>query len=705
MTDRRTGGLDWFRLWCALLVIANHTSPLQTLSPDADHLLTQVLARTAVPFFLMVTGYFLLPAVEEKGRKALLPFLQKGLLLYAGVTLLYLPLQLYKGYRPGPLQILRDLVFDGTFYHLWYFPALLLGAALVCLLPRRGLPLWGLLYLLGLLGDSYYGLTAALPAGKTLYDVLFLCFDQTRNGLFLAPIFLYLGGRLTKTPPRRDRRFYGWAALAALLLLTGEGLLVKGLELARYSTMYLSLPLVMWLLFRWLCALELPQRPSLRRLSTVVYVVHPWMIVAVRGCAKVMGLSELVVGSPFLFFALVTLSSFGGGVLWCRFLPLNRPKKVPSPPLALPRPLDAPRSPVRCWAEVDLSAVRHNIGVLRRCLPEGCQLMAVVKADGYGHGAEQIARACAAQGVDAFAVATVEEGTALRRSGVSGDILVLGRSFPAEFSDALRYDLTLTAADDLHAGELAAFGSPLRVHIAVDTGMHRLGFPCGDMESIAALYRNPQLKVEGLYTHFCTADSGEREDIAYTEEQARAFFSLVEFLRGQGITPGVLHLQASAGILHYRGLPCGYARPGLALYGVGGGDLRPALTLKCRVAAVRTLSPGDTAGYERAFTAQRPTRLAVLTIGYADGLPRALGGRGYVLIHGKAAPIVGRVCMDQTLADVTEIGEVLPGSEVIVIGPGLPAAAVAKSAGTIPNELLSRLGGRVERVYRETSSP
>ena len=286
-----SGGLDWFRLPAALLVVANHTSPLLAFSPEADHVLTQILARVAVPFFLTVSGYFLLPKAEREGRRAVCPFLRRTLLLYLCATLFYLPLQLYKGHRPGLLGALRDLVFDGTFYHLWYFPALLVGLSLVCLLPRRARwPVSALLYLMGLLGDSYYALAAAFPPLRICYDVLFHIFDQTRNGLFLAPLFLVLGGALAHRPSTRNRSARLAALIGALLLLLAEGRMVFSLALARYSTMYLSLPLVLWLLFRFLQSLDLPPRPGLRPLSTAVYLLHPWLIVALRGFARLTGL-------------------------------------------------------------------------------------------------------------------------------------------------------------------------------------------------------------------------------------------------------------------------------------------------------------------------------------------------------------------------------------------------------------------------------
>ena len=699
MRERRTGGLDWFRLVAALLVAANHTSPLLALSPFADRLLTQVAARVAVPFFLMVSGWALLPRFRREGWAALVPFLKKGLILYGLATLLYLPLQVYKGYRPGMTGLLRDVLFDGTFYHLWYFPALLMGGALVCALARRlgtrgVLAVCGVLYLIGLGGDSYYGLVSLLPPLKSFYTGLFALMGQTRNGLFLAPLFLALGGAAAEQEDGFSPRWNAAGLGLSLALLAAEGVMVQTLDIAWYSTMYLALPPALYFLFRCLAALDLPQRPGLRDLSLAFYIIHPWCIVLVRGFAKLTGLYALLVEDRVVhYLAVVCLSAALGGV-YMLLKPLldRRGRRSPQGPWEAPAP-ERSAPPTRCWAEIDLSAIRHNVRVLRGLLPADQALMAVVKADGYGHGAAQTAGACAREGVTAFAVATVDEGAALRRSGVTGDILVLGRAFPQEFRAAFAHDLILTAADAAHARELAAAQLPLRLHAAVDTGMARLGFPHGAVDDIAALYA--VLRVEGLYTHLCAP-----EDASYTQLQQARFFTLVEQLRARGVDPGALHVQASGGLLGGTRLPCTHARPGLALYGCGHPDLRPALALKCRVGAVRELAPGETAGYGRAFTAQRPTRLAALTAGYADGLPRSLGqGRGRVLVGGGSAPIVGLVCMDQALADVTGLEGVEPGDEVVLIGPGLSAGEVAQRAGTIPNELLARIGGRVERVY------
>ena len=310
-----TGGLDLFRLAAALLVVANHTSPL-AFAPQADYVLVQIFSRLAVPFFFMVTGYFVLPRLEQDSPG---PVWKKSCLLYGAAILLYLPPNLYKGLPADPAAWLRFFLFDGTFYHLWYFPALLMGLGLMALLlrrPRWVLPVTGLLYLIGLTGDSYYGLGLLRGAWDGAFPVL----GQARNGPFLAPLFLALGWALAKHPPRFSRRCYAVGTLLSLVCLLAEGLMVQQLGLARYSVLYLTLPLASWCLFRWLLALDLPQRPGLRPLATAIYLLHPWVIVLVRGFAKLTGAVPLLVEQPLVHFLAVVLASalLGGVLCLCR---------------------------------------------------------------------------------------------------------------------------------------------------------------------------------------------------------------------------------------------------------------------------------------------------------------------------------------------------------------------------------------------------
>lgn len=315
-----TGGLDRFRLVGALLVVAIHTSPLTFISAGTDFFLTRVLARVAVPFFLMVTGQFVLPRILSPGPRAgrrLCRYLTRIGILYLACILLYLPLGIYAGhYRDLTLtRLLQMLIWDGTFYHLWYFPACMLGMLLLYLLSRRldlrtVAMICGILYLLGLSGDSYYGLSIYLPPLRSLCDWGFQVWTYTRNGLFLAPLFLMLGAYMGKAAADR---LPATPVLAAGLLLslsgmTGEAFGLRYLESLRHDSMYLLLVPVMYclygLLLRWPC----PACPRLRRMSTLVYILHPAVIVAVRLCARLPHMLPLMEHSLIHYLAVCAVS-------------------------------------------------------------------------------------------------------------------------------------------------------------------------------------------------------------------------------------------------------------------------------------------------------------------------------------------------------------------------------------------------------------
>lgn len=676
--------LDDARFAAALLVIAIHTSPLMSVSADGDFFLTRVLARLAVPLFFMVSGYFL----GRNGWRRLPHFAQKTALYYAVSIVLYLPLNLYQGGWDAA-GVVRSLLFDGTLYHLWYFPAVLLGAFLASHLARMGLrcalPMAGVLYLFGLLGDSYYGLAVQLGL-EPMFSALFHVFSYTRNSLFFAPLFLLLGAA--------GRRFSTRTAALGLTLcfaaMTAEGFALHRLGWQRHDSMYVFLPLCMLFLFSLLRGADAGQNPRLRRVSILVYILHPWWIVLVRGAAGVLHLDGLLVQNSLGHFAAVTAASVACAFLLDAWLPRG---KLPN---------------TRAWREIDCAALRHNAAVLQDGLGKDCRLMAVVKAEAYGHGAVLTARTLQQSGVRAFAVATLEEAVHLRKHGIRGLILVLGYTDPIHVRTLRRWRITQTVADEAHARALAAQGVPIHVHLAVDTGMHRLGLPAGEISAFLRVYDLPNLRIDGMFSHLGVSDSLTADDTSFTQAQLSAFFETIETIRRAGYDPGQTHIQASYGVWNLPPQPCAFARVGIALYGVGSDaspvqrtlDLWPVLALKARVVLVRPLAAGDTAGYGQAFRAERPTRLAVVSIGYADGVPRDAADRGVqVLVHGRRAPVVGRVCMDQLLVDVTDVPGVQAGDAVTLIGRDggceIRAEQLADWCGTITNELLSRLGARL----------
>ncbi len=368
----------------------------------------------------------------------------------------------------------------------------------------------------------------------------------------------------------------------------------------------------------------------------------------------------------------------------------------------------------RAWIELDMAALRHNAGLLQSLLPQSCQLMPAVKANAYGHGAVLIARELNRAGIQSFCVATAQEGAELREHGVTGEMLVLGYTHPNDFPLLGRYDLTQSIPDLSYAVVLDACGGNIKSQIKIDTGMHRLGVRWDRPEEITRIFDCRNLRITGVFTHLSSANSNLPQDRAVTLAQNRAFHNCISELQRQGYTISAVHLLASGGILNYPELGGDYARPGIALYGmlsdrrdqnIRSAGLRPVLSLKARVAQVRELMQGEGAGYNLKFTAHRNCRLAVLAIGYGDGLPRSLScGVGAVLIHGRKAPIAGRICMDQTLVDVTDIPDVSPGDAVTLIGQNggaeITVYDLAEQAGTITNEILSQLGTRLERLAK-----
>ena len=692
---RRGPALDRFRLVAAALVVAIHTGPLASFAPAWDLWLTRGLARVAVPFFFMVTGYF----QAKNGWQGTARAFRRVLALYAAAVVLYLPLNLYAGTLPG----WRALLFTGTFYHLWYFPAVLLGLWVARGLAALGTPaaltLAGALYLAGLGGDSYYGLTAALPPLRRFIDGVLAVFGYTRNGLFFAPLFLLLGAALARRTP--GCRACGALTLGGLAALSAECLVLHTLGWPRHDSMYLALPFVMVGLFGLLLAANAGQDKPARRASMFVYLLHPWVIVAVRGAAKLLHARALLVDNSLVHYVLVLAGSLALAAV-----------------LTLLPPPGAPAPTARAWREIDLDALRHNAKALQAALPAGCRLMAVVKADAYGHGLRAVARCLQRAGVRAYAVATLAEGIALRRAGVRGTVLILGWTDPAEAARLRAWRLTAAVAGADHARALAATGQRLCVQIAVDTGMHRLGLPWNDPDTLAAVFALPGLRVTGVFSHLCVSDSAGPAGRAFTQEQARRFSSAVDALRARGLDPGAVHLQASYGVWNADAFAacaprCDYARVGIALYGVPSDaapvdhplGLRPVLQLRARVAAVRQIAVGEGAGYGLAFRAARPTTLAVVAIGYADGLPRDLAARGgAVLLHGVRCPMVGRLCMDQLLVDATGLPDPpRPGDTATLIGrdggEAITAVELAETCGTITNELLARLGARLGAVY------
>ncbi len=700
MEQNKGNSLDRFRLIAAGLVIANHTSLLALISPTADFILTRILARLAVPFFFLLTGYFVLSRRKESAldrRRRIYRWCRHILMLYGIAIVLYFPINLYAKQLSGNfLDWIRILWIDGTFYHLWYFPAVLIGVVLVNELDRflspKGLWLIGLvLYCLALGADSYYGLVSQISFLDQAYDQLFLLMESGRNGFLFAPLFLIMGKQIKEKRSQLSLVQAKAGLTVCLLLLIAEGLILHWLGWQRFDVMYGMLIPTSYFLFQLGLVLPGTVCPSWRRVSMLVYLLHPMMILVVRLVGKIPALHSILVENNLILFLLTAMLSYGTSFFlvwaWKQTRPLSPSQKG------------------RSWIEINAQALRHNIETMQQLLPSGCKIMGVVKAQAYGHGGEMIAKLMEQNGIDFFAVATVAEAVELREQGIIGEILILGYTAPEDFPCLIQDNLIQTVLDLDYARLLNRFSKKIRVHVAIDTGMHRLGEDWHDFSSIAEIWAMKSLKIEGIFTHLCVADSLAKEDQEFTRLQIQRFDQVCAQLKKNKMNPGIRHVQSSYGVLNYPDLHYDYVRLGIALLGTHSQNdlqtrcrisLEPVLTLKTRIAAIKTIPEGDTVGYGRTFQATKKTRIAVLPIGYADGLDRRLSGLS-VQLHQQQAKIIGRICMDQCMIDVTGI-QAACGEEVILIGPDLPAAQWAEDNQTITNEVLSRLSARLPRI-------
>ena len=369
----------------------------------------------------------------------------------------------------------------------------------------------------------------------------------------------------------------------------------------------------------------------------------------------------------------------------------------------------------RTWAEVDLDALAHNYRQARRMIGAGVRYLGVVKADAYGHGAVQVGRKLEALGADYLAVSSLDEARELRHGGISMPILILGHTPPEMVPELIRHHITQTVSARAKAEEYsaaaAACGGTLRVHIKVDTGMSRLGFLVrgehfdGGVEAIAASCRLPHLEAEGIFTHFAAADEDDPGSEAYTREQFDVFQRVLAALAGRGQTFAIRHCANSGALARYPEMYLDMVRPGIALYGAGADaqrlDLRPVMTLKSCVSTIKIFDPDTDISYGRTYRTREKTRVGVLPIGYADGLFRGLSGRMSVWTEEGPAPVLGRICMDMTMVNLTGLSHVHVGDAVELFGQRQRVDVLAEILGTIPYELTCAVSKRVPRLYLE----
>lgn len=371
----------------------------------------------------------------------------------------------------------------------------------------------------------------------------------------------------------------------------------------------------------------------------------------------------------------------------------------------------------RVYAEINLDAVSHNIAQIEQRIGKDTKIMGVIKADGYGHGAVPIGKELERmESLWGYAVATAEEAEILRRNGLKKPILVLGAVFPEKYGILSKNEIRPTVYSMKQAGELERFaekwGCVLKVHLKIDTGLSRLGFQVTEeaAEELAQIARMPHIIVEGIFTHFAMADA---RDKTMAKEQMRQFQKMKEMVSRRGISIPISHCANSAAMIDLPESGMSLVRAGISLYGMWPSgevrkenlDLQPALSLKSRIVFLKKLEPGRTISYGATYETKKRQRIATIPVGYADGYPRSLSNRGYVLIHGKPAPVCGRICMDQFMADVTDIPEAEEGDEVTLVGKDgareISMEEIGDLSGRFNYEFACDLGKRIPRVYRK----
>ena len=370
---------------------------------------------------------------------------------------------------------------------------------------------------------------------------------------------------------------------------------------------------------------------------------------------------------------------------------------------------------LRCYAEISLEAIGHNIREVKKRLPEGVKLLGVVKANAYGHGAVPVASYLENQ-VDYFATATIEEAVELRENGISAPILILGYVSPSQYGDLVEYDITQTIDSYAQAlaleKEAARQNRKAKAHLAVDTGMTRIGFQVTehDADEAAKIADLPHIELEGMFTHFSCAD---QEDKTYCSMQMEKYDKMTALLAERGVTIPLRHICNSAGIMEFDDHRFEMVGSGIITYGIYPSeevkkerlDLIPALSWKSHVIHVKEVGPGIGVSYGATYVTEKPmTRIATVSAGYADGYPRALSNQGCVLIHGKKAPIIGRICMDQMMVDVTDIPDVQVEDVVTLVGTDgdetITIEEIANPAARFDYEMLCDISSRVTRVYK-----
>ena len=367
----------------------------------------------------------------------------------------------------------------------------------------------------------------------------------------------------------------------------------------------------------------------------------------------------------------------------------------------------------RSWIEINTKNLEYNINQIKQIIPKTTQIMAVVKANAYGHDSIIISKKLQEIGINDFAVATLQEAIKLRENNITGNILILGYTEPEELQKVIDSNIMQTIVDNDYAKSVlkANLQGKLKGHVKINTGMNRIGEFYDDFAALSEIYQNPALQIEGTFTHLCVSDSDKIEDINFTKEQINRFDKAIEFIKNQGLNSGKLHTQASYGTINYTNCKYDYVRMGILMYGINASydcynkynvDFKPVMAVKSKVTSIKYINPEETVSYGRTFKADNKIKIASVGIGYADGVPRALSNILIVKINNKKYHQIGRICMDQLMIEINDENPIAIGDEVILIDPNerkdLTLEDWAKVTNTITDEIICQLTTRLKRI-------
>ena len=367
----------------------------------------------------------------------------------------------------------------------------------------------------------------------------------------------------------------------------------------------------------------------------------------------------------------------------------------------------------RSWIEINTKNLEYNINQIKQIIPKTTQIMAVVKANAYGHDSIIISKKLQEIGINDFAVATLQEAIKLRENNITGNILILGYTEPEELQKVIDSNIMQTIVDNDYAKSVlkANLQGKLKCHVKINTGMNRIGEFYDDFAALSEIYQNPALQIEGTFTHLCVSDSDKIEDINFTKEQINRFDKAVEFIKNQGLNPGKLHTQASYGTINYTNCKYDYVRMGILMYGINASydcynkynvDFKPVMAVKSKVTSIKYIKPAETVSYGRTFKADNKIKIVSVGIGYADGVPRALSNILVVKINNKKYHQIGRICMDQLMVEINDENPIAIGDEVILIDPNeskdLTLEDWAKLTNTITDEIICQFTTRLKRI-------